>query len=151
MGSVPYRPRSSNAPQQRRQVTNTKNDEVLDGGNLSLFLTDKSQYYQTLALNIKLLGGDTLDKQKEKLQKCQNQVISCIESRINNRNGDGVIQENNLGVGRGKLGLARGSGVLQVAPAGVFGGRSPLQKFFGFLRSIDWLKIYTNFVVFFLF
>ena len=43
-----------------------------------------------------------MDKQKEKLQKCQDEVINCIESRINNWNGDGVIQENNLGVGRGK-------------------------------------------------
>ena len=69
-----------------------------------------------------------MDKQKEKLQKCQDQVISCIESRINNRNGDGVIQENNLGVGRGKLGLARGSGGPVGCTSRSVWGQIPLTK-----------------------
>ena len=33
-------------------------------------------------------------------------------------------------------------------PVRMLGGRAPHETFFGFLRSIDWLKIYPNLVVF---
>ena len=74
-----------------------------------------------------------------------------------------VKQENNLGVGRSEPREPNASKVRELNASKVvgsegavsrpsetvFGHRAPLRKLFGFLRPIDWLKIYPNLVGFF--
>ena len=71
----------------------------------------------------------------------------------------GIIQRNNLGVGR-SLTQAKsfrfiwevwggGGAFCKLSQLGVFWGRAPLQNCLIFQGVIDWLKIYPHFIVFF--